>query len=152
MGRLGPGVTRMGAFIVLAAMAMGLLAWGKGEASDEKRLKVVVHVNFADPTRQGDGLKNVANILKAAVVAGETAEIEVVCHASGIVLLEKARSAHAAQIETLQKQGVRFAACENTMRQRSIKVDDLVPGAKTVPSGAFEVVTKQRDGYSYFKP
>lgn len=152
MMRLSLGVSRFGAVAVAVPLAMALIGRGDAGAREEKALKVVVHVNFADAARQGDGLKNVANILKAAAAAGETTEIEVVCHSAGIVLLEKAKTTHAAQVETLQKQGVRFAACENTMRQRSIKVEDLIPGVTTVPSGAFEVVLKQRAGYSYFKP
>ena len=44
-------------------------------------------------------------------------------------------------------------ACENTMRQKSIRKEDLLPNVGTVPSGAVEVVRKQqRDGYAYFKP
>ncbi len=145
-------VSRCVAGGVLVGLAVVLVARGEPAADDARKLKVVVHVNFVDPTRQGDGLKNVANILKAATAAGETTEVEVVCHSGGITLLEKAKTAHAAQVEALRKQGVQFAACENTMRLRSLKIGDLVAGVKTVPSGAFEVVLKQRAGYSYFKP
>ncbi len=144
-----------------AAILGFVLTAGSSARSDEstaasRPLRVVVHVNFADDGRQGGGLKNVENILKAADAAGVgTAaglEIEVVCHADGINLLEKSATKHAASIEALLKKGVRFAACENTMRQRSIQREDLLPGVTTVPSGAFEVVRRQHEGYSYFKP
>ena len=49
-------------------------------------------------------------------------------------------------------QGVRFVACQNTMRQRTLGQADLLPGVGTVPSGAYEIVRRQQEGYSYFKP
>jgi len=140
------------AFLMLVGATATLRARGRDSNGPEQPLKVVVHVNFADIGRQGNGLKNVENILKAADVAGTACEVEVVCHSDGIVLLEKAKTTHAAPIELLQKKGVRFAACENTMRQRSIRPEDLLPTMTTVPSGAFEVVRLQQDGFSYFKP
>ena len=138
--------------LMLAGAAATLRARGSESHGPEKPLKVVVHINFGDTGRQGHGLKNVENILKAADAAGTPCEVEVVCHSDGIVLLEKARTTHAEPVEFLQKKGVRFAACENTMRQRSIRPEDLLPTVSTVPSGAFEVVRRQQNGYSYFKP
>lgn len=38
------------------------------------------------------------------------------------------------------------------MRQKSIRKDDLLSDVDTVPSGALEVIRKQRDGFAYFKP
>lgn len=112
-------------------------------------LKVVVHVNVPEPGVQGAGLKNVTNLLKEA----PDAQVEVVCHGAGIGLVEKARTDHAEAVEALVKKGVKFVACENTMRLKSIRKEDLLPGVGTVPSGAVEVVRKQqRDGFAYFKP
>jgi len=111
--------------------------------------KAVIHVNFPDSERQKHGLKNVANMLKEV---GETFEVEVVCHGGGIGLLVKEQSQHSAEVERLIKAGVRFAACENTMRDKSISKESLLPGVVTVPSGAVEIIRKQHEGYSYFKP
>lgn len=134
----------------MAALSM-FLASGSSSAApeDKKTLQVVVHVNFPDAQRQGHGLKNVANILKDV---HDDAKVEVVCHGAGIGLLLKNKTEHAAQIETLMKKGVKFAACENTLREKSIAKDDLLPGVTPVPSGAVEVIRKQQQGYAYFKP
>ena len=72
--------------------------------------------------------------------------------ADGIRLVEKARTELADDVAALINQGVRFVACQNTMRQRSIRPEDLLPGVGTVPSGAYEIVRRQQEGYSYFKP
>lgn len=133
---------------LLACLALGTTARGE-DRTEGGPLKVVVHVNVAEPGLQGAGLKNVANVLKDA----PDARIEVVCHGAGIGLVERARTEHAEAVEALVKKGVTFVACANTMKQKSIRKEDLLPGVGTVPSGAVEVIRKQqRDGYAYFKP
>lgn len=131
------------------ALAMAATLPATSSLAGDGPLKVVVHVNFPESGTQGAGLRSVGNILKEE----PDARIEVVCHAAGIGLVEKSRSEHAEAVEALIKKGVTFVACENTMRQKSIKKEDLLPGVGTVPSGALEVVRKQhKDGFSYFKP
>lgn len=119
---------------------------GKGAA---KMFKAVVHVNFPEGERQKHGLKNVANMLKEVP---DGFEIEVVCHGSGISLVVQDQTEHAAEVDRLIKAGVRFAACENTMRDKSIAKERLLRGVTTVPAGAVEIVRKQQDGFGYFKP
>lgn len=143
----------MRARAVRVGLVIGVLALAGWAASSTRAgdgpLKVVVHVNFPETGRQGHGLKNIANILREA----PDARVEVVCHGAGIGLVEKARTEHAEAVEALRGQGVTFVACENTMRQKSIRREDLLPGVGTVPSGAVEVIRKQQDeGYAYFKP
>jgi intracellular sulfur oxidation DsrE/DsrF family protein len=111
-------------------------------------LKAVVHINFADSERQKHGLKNIANILKEE----KGAEIEVVCHGGGIGLLVTDKSEHADEVTRLIKEGVRFAACENTLREKSIPKENLLPGVTTVPAGVAEVIRKQQKGFGYFRP
>lgn len=145
-------------FIPLALVAVGLTVWLglRGESQDRAKapeggkpmLKAVVHINFTDSERQKHGLKNVANILKEE----KGAEIVVVCHSGGIGLLVKDKSEHADEVARLIKEGVRFAACENTLRDKSIPKENLLPAVTTVPSGAVEVIRKQHEGFGYFKP
>ena len=80
------------------------------------------------------------------------AEVEVVCHSGGISLLVGTQTKHEAMVATLTKAGVKFVACENTMRQKSIRKEDLLPQSDTVPSGTVEVIRKQHAGFAYFKP
>jgi intracellular sulfur oxidation DsrE/DsrF family protein len=143
-------MNRMTLLGMMAALALGpTQATWADDTPEGGPLKVVVHVNVPESGVQGAGLKNVTNILKEA----PDTQVEVVCHGAGIGLVEKARTDHAEAVEALVKKGVKFVACENTMRQKSIKKDDLLPGVGTVPSGAVEVVRKQRKGgFAYFKP
>ena len=140
----------VGGLVVLAGATVGSRADDKPAPKEAaKMLKVVVHVNFADAERQKHGLKNVANILKE--VKGE-AEIVVVCHGAGIDLLVQEKSQNAEAVAELVKAKVRFEACENTLRDKAIPKDKLLPGVTTTPSGAVEVVRKQQEGFGYFKP
>ncbi len=147
-------------FLLLALAAAGLTAWAglRSESGEQPKapaeggktmFKAVIHINFADAERQKHGLKNVANMLKEIKGAGE---IEVVCHGGGIGLVVKDQGQHVGDVERLVKEGVKFVACENTMRDKSIPKENLLPGVVTVPSGAVEVIRKQQDGYGYFKP
>lgn len=140
--------------ITLLSLAVSSAAVVRGEGTERETkggslMKAVVHVNFSDSERQKHGLKNVTNMLKEEK---GNIEIEVVCHGGGIGLLVKGQSQHAAEVERLGKEGVRFVACENTMRDKKIAKEELLEGVETVPSGAIEVVKKQQEGYGYFKP
>lgn len=141
-------IMRIGMLATVLGLGMSPETWAD-DRPEGGPLKVVVHVNFPDGGRQGQGLQSITNILKDA----PDAQVEVVCHGGGIGLLEKTRTEHAEAVEALVKKGVKFVACENTMRRKSIRKEDLLPRVGTVPSGAVEVVRKQqKDGYAYFKP
>ena len=133
--------------ICLAACA-GLKRHHTAREGNQPMFKAIVHINFSDTDRQEHGLKNVANMLRDT----EHAQIEVVCHGGGIELVVKDTSRHGEEVARLIEQGVRFAACENTMSDKSIAHDRLIDGVTTVPSGAVEVVRKQQVGFGYFKP
>ena len=143
---------------VAAVVMAGTMSWfatqlqpaGAQPAKGEKTmLRAVVHVNFGDVERQKHGLKNVTNMLKAE---GGKAEVVVVCHGPGIALVVKDKSPDAGEVERLLNDGVKFEACENTLRDKGIPKENLIPGVSTVPSGAAEVVRRQHDGFGYFRP
>jgi hypothetical protein len=47
--------------------------------------------------------------------------------------------------------GVKFVACENTIRERKIDKATILPQSGFVPSGVSEVILKQEDGWAYLK-
>lgn len=135
-------------FVAVPMMLAAQDSSQKGAPMPQQMLKAVVHINFEDSERQGHGLKNIQNILKDV----GKADIEVVCHGGGLTLVTKGKTAHAEKVQELIKHQVRFLACENTMRAKSVEKKDLLPDVGTVPSGAVEVVRKQQEGYGYFRP
>ena len=47
---------------------------------------------------------------------------------------------------------IKFFACKNTMKQMKINKEDLVSGFTIIPSGAWEIIKLQKEGYQYSKP
>ena len=115
----------------------------------QTRVRAVVHINFDNPQRQDHGLQNVEKILNEC---DEAAEIEVIAHGPGVSLLVRQQNGHSEKIRKLADRGVRFTACENTLKERDIEEDTLLPGVTMPPSGAVELLRRQQEGFAYDRP
>lgn len=82
---------------------------------------------------------------------GDSVAIQVVCHGPGMHLLMTAKTPDAAKIRSFQARGIRFVACENTLRERGISKAELLPDLEFVKMGIAEIVLKQEQGWSYIK-
>jgi len=78
-------------------------------------------------------------------------EIEAVFFGPGLNMLRKINTDHADILQRLASEGVKLAACRNSMRDRNITTEDLFPFATTVDSGVAELVRKQEAGWAYIK-
>ncbi len=114
---------------------------------DKKKHKIVIQLTSADTLVHKAVVRQIGNILEAA----PNSKVEVICHSAGISFLQAAQTKQAAKIADLQGKGVVFMACENTMRERKIKREELLPQSDTVPSGVMEVVKKQEKGWAYLR-
>ena len=112
-----------------------------------KKHKVVFQLTSDDTLVHKALLKQIENFTTAA----PNARIEVVCHNNGISFLKKDGNRYADKIRHWSAKGVDFVACENTMKQRKIKREDLVESCRTVPAGILEIVQKQEKKWSYLK-
>lgn len=109
---------------------------------------VVFHLDEADPARQALVLGNMVNLL--AELGGDT-PLELVANGPGLEALLLAAPL-ADQVGRLVDRGVSVVACANTMRQRGVSVDRLLPGVRVVPSGVGQLVRRQREGWAYLRP
>jgi intracellular sulfur oxidation DsrE/DsrF family protein len=135
--------------IVLALFATTVALAASAPAKQPKpavKYKVVV-----DVSQTGDAfpraIGSVRNILKS--LGPQNVEVEVVAHAGGINLLVATANSFTAELTALSKEGVRFAACENSMRANHLTRADLLPFAVPVDSGVAELVRRQQQGYAY---
>ncbi|CAB1129204.1 DrsE domain-containing protein [Candidatus Hydrogenisulfobacillus filiaventi] len=110
--------------------------------------RVVFHLNAADPDAHRKALANIANLLNEL----PDAVVELVVQGDALDLVLTGRSAAAAELDRLQEQGVRVAACANTMRARAVTAAELLAGVSVVPSGVGELVRRQQEGWAYIKP
>jgi len=138
------------AFLILGVLAL-LLGYKASQAQKEAKEshRVVFEVNVDGQETWTGILNNVENLQKG--LGTEHTQIEVVAHGKGLSLLLKTNTMLQERLERISKTGVVFDACENTMRRKDVKKEDLLPLAATVPSGITEVVRKQEAGWSYIK-
>ena len=140
-------------FLLVAALALVPVTFrGVSEAQEGKRRamhRIVMEVNVDGEETWQAILNNVENMQKA--LGRDRTQIEVVAHGKGLSLLLATDLPLKDRVTQLSQTGVIFAACENTMRRKNVKREDLLPFATTVPSGVTEVVLKQEAGWSYLK-
>lgn len=130
----------------IPVLSLGLLVLVS--AAQVRHHRVVVDVTGGKPEAWDGALNNVENLRKAI---GPDIEIEVVGRGGGIGFLEAADAANKDRMKTLADGGVSFAACENTMKKKKIRKEDLLAFVTMVDSGAAEVIRKQEEGWSYLK-
>lgn len=137
-------------FITLLAMLIcgsQLLAQKNDGVVDLKKHKIVMQFTDSDSLSQATVLGQVKNIR----TAWPNADVEVVCHGGGIELLQTSKSKVASQVAEWGTKGVIFAACNNTMKRRNIKKEDLLNAAVVVPSAMIELTLKQENKWAYVK-
>jgi hypothetical protein len=130
----------------------GLTAAGGQRTADKEKLnvhRVVIEVTAEEAPQWESVLNNVENLQKA--FAPQQTEIEVVAHGKGLAMLQRTHAAQSERMAKMAAAGVRFAACENTMRRLKLQKSDLFDFVVTVDSGVAEVVRKQEAGWAYLK-
>lgn len=95
------------------------------------------------------GLVNNLKHLKAGWA--DSVEIEVVAHGPGIDFLVKEKTTQQEKIRHFREMGIQFIACENTMTERKVARESIIPEAGFVKMGIGEIVRKQEEGWSYIK-
>ena len=110
--------------------------------------KVVIQLSSSD-TLVWKGLINNIKNLKAGW--GDSVAIEVVVHGPGIGFLMKEKTTQSDRIMEFKSKGVMFMACENTLQERKISKESIIPEAGFVKSAVTEIILKQEQGWSYIK-
>jgi intracellular sulfur oxidation DsrE/DsrF family protein len=110
--------------------------------------RIVMQLSSND-TLVWKGLMNNLKHLKAGW--SDSVIIEVVAHGPGIDLLTKGKTTQLEKIAGFRSMGITFFACENTMTERKIPKEMIIPEAGFVKMGIGEIVMKQEQGWSYIK-
>ena len=133
--------------VIALVITPSLFAQQSEGVVDLKKHRIVMQFSDGDSLSQASVVGQVKNIR----AAWPNAEVEVVCHGPGLDLLINSKSKVADQVAAWNSQGVVFAACNNTMKRRNVKKDDLIPAVVIVPSAIIELTLKQEKGWSYIK-
>ena len=123
------------------------IAQQNSDVLDLKKHKVVIQFSDADSVSQVRVLLQVQNVK----TSWPNAEVEVVCLGGGLDLLMTTNSKASKPVADWSAKGVTFAACNNTMRMRKVKKEDLLSQAVVVPAAIVELSLKQEEGWAYFR-
>lgn len=139
----------------LLLVMLASMTFQANAASDEKPFaeqKVVLQISDADPTKQTLVLNVASNLIKA--YGPDKVDVEIVAFGPGLRLMFDDNH-NKSRISGLTDSGVRFAACENTLKKVSKnlgKTPALNSNATRVPAGVVRIVDLVNDGYILVKP
>lgn len=108
--------------------------------------KVVFQLSTAD-TQVHKGFVKQLNNLAAAT---DDIEIEVVVHGPGAEFLKK-ESKFKSEIEHFAASGVTFLICRNTLKEKKINENELLPQVKIIPAAIVHIIKRQAENWSYIK-
>lgn len=165
--------------IALIALAVGALAYWRvlspsppgqppSAAAADEVMKVVYHVDFADPRRFSAMLTNVNNMVTTFQNDFRDYDIRIVFVSYGIrfvtedklanTLFVEDRALRARRRELLDRlaslrdvQGVKLELCGITREQVGLAESKLIGGVTTVRSGVAQIAELQRQGFAYIK-
>lgn len=121
-----------------------LLSAGTAVKAQEK---IVWEISSGDTAQQRILFRQINNVLTAA----PDTKIEVVFHGFAIFAVLKDTGYFKEQLLQVHKKGVIIAACNNSLKNRNISKDRVIPEATIVPVSILEIAAKQREGWSYIK-
>ncbi len=121
---------------------------GYSQKGTQAKYKVVIQIASESPDQQKSLFNQLGNIQKDL---GDSVEIEVVVHGPAIGLVMTDQTTQKENIYKYKNGGVTFAVCENTLRQRNITKDQILPEMTFVKSAMVELIKKQNEGWSYLK-
>lgn len=123
------------------------------------KVKVVYNVNrpcSGDGCAKPYALGNIQNAINDyeithAMEPGRDYEIVAVAYAGGSDLMLKG-NLYEDKVKALMAQGVRFYLCQNTSRNKGIKLHDIIEGVNFVTSGVTALADFQLKGYAVVTP
>lgn len=114
--------------------------------------KIVLQISDNDPSKQTQVLNVASNLLKA--YGSEKVDIEIVAFGPGLRLLF-VDNTNKGRIQSLNAEGVRFAACSNTIKKMNKILGhdpELNPSATKVAAGVVRIIDLTDAGYTLVKP
>lgn len=113
-----------------------------------KNHKVVIQFVSADTLSQYALVNNLKNLREG----WPTAQIEVVFHGPGIAMALPNKTKFNKELQDfVENKNIVMVVCENTMKQRKITKEQLLPFMGSVPMGIGEIIMKQEAGWAYLK-
>lgn len=140
--------------IVVATLALCLLAI-PAQAADKHaarsvdiRDKLVFQVSDDNTGKWRTALSNAKNVQEE--LGADKVIIEIVVYGAGLGMLTFDSPVGSEVAEAISA-GVKFVACENTMKGKHLTKDDMLPSLSYARAAVVELMRKQQQGYAYIK-
>ena len=135
-------------FVVISTILITMQVNAQSNPTNLLKHRIIMQLSSND-TLVWKGLMTNLKHLKAGW--GDSLAIEVVAHGPGIDFLTTGKTTQQEKIAHFKKMGIEFIACENTMAEKKIPKESIIPEARFVKMGIGEIVQKQEQGWSYIK-
>ena len=109
--------------------------------------RLVVDMVSADTSDHAVIFRQIRNLWKEL----PGTEVQIVMHGKALTMVQKGHAVMEDRIAALQKEGVAFSVCRNTMKRYNLTEKDFIPAATFIPAAIAELVKKQQEGWSYIK-
>lgn len=142
-------------FALLVALSLSFISVSAQAADKAKqhtsttRNKIVFQVSDDDTKKWSGTLSNAKNVQKE--LGADNVVIEVVVYGSGLGMLTF-ESPVGSEVAEAINAGIKFVACENTMKGLHLTKDDMLPSLNYARAAVVEIMQKQQEGYAYIKP
>ncbi|MBK9318451.1 MAG: DsrE family protein [Bacteroidetes bacterium] len=125
-------------------------ASGKTEISGSKTAqhRVIMQLVSGDTLAHKALISQLKNLKE---VWADSVEIEVLIQGPALDMIIADKTTQQEGISKMKQKGVRFIACEFSMRQRKVTKEELLKDVESVNYGLVEIITKQEQGWSYLK-
>lgn len=107
-------------------------------------------LNSSDDKKIKGTLRNINNALEDPRLKDKL-HIELIVFGDGVAVYMKS-GGYEQLLKALQAKGVILAECSNTVRERKIDKNDLLPFISYVPSGNGEIILRHYDGWAVVHP
>lgn len=135
--------------LLALAIIIGAQVWSQTVTPGTKGKHRVVMQLSSNDTLVWKGLMNNLKNMKAGW--GDSVQVEVVAHGPGVEMLMAGKTTQLEKIRLNVSMGIVFVVCENTLRERNIPKESIIPEAGFVKMGIGEIILKQEVGWSYIK-
>lgn len=133
---------------LVLAIALMFFAFHVSAQNAATQHRVVIQLSSNDTLAWKGLMNNIKNLKNGW---GDSVSIEVVAHGPGIDFLTKGKTTQQERITFFKSKGVVFVGCENTLTERKIQKENIIPEAGFVKMGVGEIILKQEEGWSYIK-
>lgn len=137
-------------FLLLQTLSFGDTVYAQPEPSIMEPRQIVFSINRGDDETIHHVLSSANNVLK--FYGPEKVHMRIVAYYHGIRALLKSQKDIAVRVDALQQYDVEFVACENTMRTKHIKKEELIDDVEIVTAGIVEITERVKEGWIYIVP